>query len=90
MLRANTVVYAPRPMMFSSVKLPALSVNAKYTTMASGTATNTMVMPVVMPGMESGTSTFATTWYTFAPRSCAASMTLLSILTMMVYSGSTI
>ena len=52
--------------------------------------TNTMVMPVVMPGMESGTSTFATTWYTFAPRSCAASMTLLSILTMMVYSGSTI
>ena len=27
--------------------------------------TNTMVMPVVMPGMESGTSTFATTWYTF-------------------------
>ena len=43
MPRANTVVYAPRPMMFSSVKLPALSVNAKYTTMASGTATNTTI-----------------------------------------------
>ena len=43
MLRANTVVYAPRAMMFSSVKCPALSVNAKYTTMASGTAMNATI-----------------------------------------------
>ena len=49
--------------------------------------TNTMVMPVVMPGMASGTSTRVRMWNWFAPRSCAASMTLWSIFTIMVYSG---
>ena len=46
--------------------------------------TNTMVMPVVMPGMASGTSTRERMWNWLAPRSCAASMTLWSIFTIMV------
>ncbi len=44
--------------------------------------TNTIVMPVVTPGMASGMMTRPVTCHMFAPRSCAASMTELSILVM--------
>ena len=42
--------------------------------------TNTMVTPEMTPGMLMGRTTLRKTLRLFAPRSCAASMTLLSIL----------
>ena len=49
--------------------------------------TNTMVMPVLTPGRLSGATTRAITWKVLPPRSCAASITSLPILHMVVYSG---
>ena len=49
--------------------------------------TNTMVMPVAMPGTDSGMSTRVRILLMPAPRSWAASTTLWSILVMAVYSG---
>ena len=46
--------------------------------------TNTMVMPVAMPGMARGMSTRPSTRKMSAPRSWAASMMLWSIFTMAV------
>ena len=49
--------------------------------------TNTMVMAVMMPGMLKGSSTLVKTRKPLAPKSWAASMTDLSIFTMMECRG---
>ena len=46
--------------------------------------TNTIVMPVLMPGMLMGMSTRNSVLVVEAPRSCAASTMLWSILVMLV------
>ena len=46
--------------------------------------TNTIVMPVLMPGMLMGMSTRNRVFVVEAPRSCAASTMLWSILVMLV------
>ncbi len=50
--------------------------------------TNTIVTPDMMPGTESGTTTLNSVDTGLHPRSDAASMRLLSILTITEYSGS--
>ena len=48
---------------------------------------NTMITPLMMPGMDNGNITFQNTCDGVAPKSCAASIRLLSIFCRVLYIG---